>query len=79
VRITSNEEEPPLTSTESLDRTSRLVALVMDGMDLQMLALALPSISTISRCRRSSLERLARYAVCALIPSIFIQEKLFRP
>jgi hypothetical protein len=44
VRITSNEEEPPLTSTESLDRTSRLVALVVDGMDLQMLAL--PRIST---------------------------------
>jgi hypothetical protein len=68
-------------STEPADSSqlASFVALVVDGMDLQMLALALPSISTISRCRRSSLERLARYAVCALIPSIFIQEKLFRP
>ena len=40
-----------MTASDSLDRTSRLVAvgvfvaLVVDGMDLQMLALALPSIS----------------------------------
>jgi len=40
-----------MTTTDSLDRTGRLVAigvfvaLVVDGMDLQMLALALPSIS----------------------------------
>jgi hypothetical protein len=40
-----------LTPTDSLDRTGRLVAigvfvaLVVDGIDLQMLALALPSIS----------------------------------
>ena len=41
----------PSTSSESLDRTGRLVAigvfvaLAVDGMDLQMLSLALPSIS----------------------------------
>src|SRR5262245_65068742 len=41
----------PPTSADSLDRTGRavafgvFVALVVDGMDLQMLALALPSIS----------------------------------
>jgi hypothetical protein len=52
VRITSDEEEPPLTSTASLDRTSRLVAIgvfvavVVDDIDLQMLALALPSIAS---------------------------------
>ena len=42
----------PTTQSDSLDRTGRLialgvfVALAVDGMDLQMLALALPSIST---------------------------------
>src|SRR5262245_32975658 len=41
----------PPTSADSLDRTGRavafgvFVALVVDGMDLQMLALALPSLS----------------------------------
>jgi hypothetical protein len=53
VRITSDEEEPPLTSTASLDRTSRLVAIgvfvavVVDDIDLQMLALALPIASSL--------------------------------
>ena len=40
-----------MTATDSLDRTGKLVAigvfvaLVVDGMDLQMLALALPSLT----------------------------------